>query len=142
MALSLAALHSLGQENSNEVQYDFLLMVPIASSMAPLYSLGQDNQIEIHKDFFSYVMALASHHTMALSMAHGIDASTGTSMSTNGQIIPLNNHLNIANSMVSLIASSPLCYCHVHKEEICPSNATYMLHMPISSFAHITFLYL
>ena len=40
---------------------------------------------------------------MALSVAHGIDISTGTHTSSKDHIMPLNNHLNISNAMVSLM---------------------------------------
>ena len=46
---------------------------------------------------------------MVLLMAHG----TGTSTSLKGQNIPLNKHL-ITNAIVSLMAPSASCYCHVH----------------------------
>ena len=48
------------------------------------------------------------------SIAHGTHASNSTSTSTKGHIVPLNNHLNIKNAIVSLIAPSALDYCHVH----------------------------
>ena len=49
-----------------------------------------------------------------LSMAHGTDVSTGTTTSTKGHTIPLNNHLNITNAILSLMAPSASYYYHVH----------------------------
>ena len=80
------------------------------------------------------------HHMipLALSMAHGTDACTGTSTSTKGHILTLNNHLNIIKAMVSMMAPSTSSYYHAHEKLMCPSNATFMLHMPISSCPHDT----
>ena len=50
-------------------------------------------------------------------------------------IILLNNHFNIANVMVSLVAPSALC--DMTKRNM-PSNATFKPQMPISSCAHDT----
>ena len=52
---------------------------------------------------------------MASSIVHDTDASTGTSTGTNGHILPLNNHFNMKNAMMSLMV--PLAPCdrkHVH----------------------------
>ena len=46
---------------------------------------------------------------MALSMAHDTDASSSISSDTKSHIIPVNNHLNKTNAMVSLLAPSALC---------------------------------
>ena len=60
--LSMALLHSLGQDNWIEVHQDFLVIwghkhqcniTPTASSMAPLHFLGHDNQNEGHCDFLA-----------------------------------------------------------------------------------------
>ena len=42
---------------------------------------------------------------MALSVKHDTDVNTGTK----NHIIPLNNHLNIRNAMVSLMVALSLC---------------------------------
>ena len=52
--------------------------------------------------------------TMVMTVAHGNDASTGTHTCTKGDVIPLYNHLNMTNAMVSLIALSASHYCYVH----------------------------
>ena len=73
MASLMASLHSLDQDDPNEVQHDFFVhMTPLLSvsgsgdagvlSIAPLHSKGQDNPNEIQHDIFGHVrtMALAS----------------------------------------------------------------------------------
>ena len=51
-------------------------------------------------------MPLASHDTNGIlsAVAHDTDARTGNHTSIKGYIIPLNNHLNITNAVVSLMA--------------------------------------
>ena len=85
-------------------------MMPVVSSMALLHFLWLDYQTEMQHQFFGHVMplALASHDTN--DIVNGTNASTGTSTSTKGHIIPLNNYVNIPNAMVSLMAPSALCY--------------------------------
>ena len=74
-------------------------------------------------------------------MAHSIDASSGTHTSTKGHVIPLKNYLNTTNEMVSLMAQSTSCYCHVHDQKlICSSYAIYKPHMQINSCPHMTLL--
>ena len=81
--------------------------------MPPLNFLGQSNHTEIQHNIFGYMMplALASHDTN--SIVNGNGASTGSSTSTKCHMIPLNNHLNITNAMVSLMAPSASCFWHV-----------------------------
>ena len=67
---------------------------------------------------FGHVMpsALASHaaysvisgtiSSMALSMACDTDARTGTRINTKSHMISLNNHFNMTNKIVSLMAPS------------------------------------
>ena len=82
---------------------------------------------------------------MALSMAHDIDASTGTSTHSRTYIIPSYNHLNMTNTMVSLIA--PLTSCgwklaiamKVPKTNM-PSNTTYKPYVPIKLCAPETIM--
>ena len=61
-ASSRALLHSLHQDDQNEVQHDFLVMwcdwyqlqshvTLTALSMTPLHSLGKDDQNEVQNDF-------------------------------------------------------------------------------------------
>ena len=72
---------------------------------------------------------------MTLSIAYGTDTGNGIKTSTNGHIMHLNNHVNMSNEMVSSVAPSASCYCHVHdNNKICLSNATYKPHMTISSW--------
>ena len=47
---------------------------------------------------------------VASSVADYTDASTGTSTTIKSLIIPLNNHLNMTNAMVSLMMPSASCY--------------------------------
>ena len=105
-------------------------MMPMVLAMASLYFLGQDNWIKMQHDFLVMWCHWHWHYMtpMTLSVAHGIDASTGTSTNTKGHIIPLNNHLNITNAMVSLMAPSASCWSN----QICPSNATHKPNMPIT----------
>ena len=51
------------------------------------------------------------HHmkAMASSMVLDTDASNGTNTVTISHIIPLNNHLNMTNAMVSWMAPSASC---------------------------------
>ena len=106
-ALSMALLHSLGW-SCDTTDASTSITMPMVSSMALLHILGQDNQIEMQHDFFSYVMplALASHYTMALTVVHGTDSSTATHTTTKHHIILLNNHLNIPNTILWLMAPS------------------------------------
>ena len=76
---------------------------------------------------------------MAVFKAHGTDASTGTSTSTKGHIIPLNNHLNKWNGFTDSTISIMLLLCTCQKLT-CPSNATYKLQMAITSCPHMTLL--
>ena len=84
-------------------------MMSMVSLMASLYFLGQNNEIEMQHYFIHYVMplSLASHDNKGT--VNGTDANTGTSTSNKGHKIPLNNHLIIPNSMVSLMV--PLASC-------------------------------
>ena len=63
IALSMAPLHSLGQDYENEVQHDFMVMWhhwdQYQCNMIPLHSLGQDDLNEVQHDSFSPVMPLA-----------------------------------------------------------------------------------
>ena len=66
MALLLAPLQSLGQDNWNKVPYDFfghVMPLKPVSPMAPLHSLGQNKWNEVQHDIFGCVTALllASH---------------------------------------------------------------------------------
>ena len=61
--------------------------------------------------------------------------STGTSTGTKSHIIPLNNHLNMMNAMMSLMVTSASCdskhiIAKYVSKLICPLNA---IHVPISS---------
>ena len=70
MVSSMAALHSLGQDDQNEIKHDILFMrhhwhwcehhvMSMASSIAPLHSLYQDDQNEMQHQLFDHVMPLA-----------------------------------------------------------------------------------
>ena len=85
-------------------------------SIAAIYFLGQDKWIEMH-DLFGYVMPLTLHNNGAVN---GTDASTGTNTSTKGHKIYVNNHLNITNAMVLLMAPPESYYCHVHDKTTMP----------------------
>ena len=85
------------------------------------------------------------HHMipMALPVAQHTDARTSTSTETNKSSNL--NVLNKRNAMASLMV--PLASCHNKHaiamyvpKLICPSNATYMSHVPISSCTHETML--
>ena len=115
LVLSMVPLHS-SQNTQIEVQQDFLVicshryshqhqMMPTASSVALLDSLGQDDQNEEQQDFFGYLpLASTSHDTNGI-----INASTGNSTDTNSHVTPLNNHLNMGNAKMSLLAPSASC---------------------------------
>ena len=137
MKSSVTPLHSLGQDDQNKVQHNFwscdttatsigITLCKMVLSMASLYFLGEDNWIEMQHDFSGMWCHWNWHHMMpmALSVAHSTDVSNGTSTSTKCHIIPLNNHLNITNTMVQLTAPSTPCYCHVHDQN------EYALHIP------------
>ena len=56
----MAPLHSLGHDDSKEVQHNFLHHVmPMASVIVLLHSLGQGNQNEVQQEHFDYVTQLA-----------------------------------------------------------------------------------
>ena len=69
MASSMAPLHSLGRDDRNEVQHDFLSCYAIESgtgfmwlmalSMTPQHSLHQDNQNEVQHDFLGHITPIA-----------------------------------------------------------------------------------
>ena len=71
---------------------------------------------------------------MALQMAHDTDARTSIRTGTNGQIMPLNIHLNITNAMVSMMASSASC----DKKH---ATAMYMLKTNMSLKCYISHIY-
>ena len=69
-ALLMAPLHSLGQDNQNEVQHYFLVMwhhwhqhqhhmMLLALSIAPVHSLCPADQSEVQHDISGHVMSLA-----------------------------------------------------------------------------------
>ena len=76
IALSMPPLHSLGEDNKNEIQQDFLViwhhwcqywhhMMPVTLLIAPLHFPGQDDQDEVQNHFFDHAMPLApasQHH--------------------------------------------------------------------------------
>ena len=78
MALSVAPLHSLGQDNQNDGQHNSWscettgvcqhYVIQMISSTLPLHSLGQDDQIEVQHDFFGHVTPLAP-----VSVSHDAD---------------------------------------------------------------------
>ena len=82
------------------------------------------------------------HHMIpvALSMAHGTYANTGTRTSTKGHIIPLNNPLNITNAMVWMMAPSASHYCHINDNYYAPQMPHIKQIMPINSCLHIILL--
>ena len=113
-------------------------------SMAPLHSLGQDDQNKVQHNLLVMSSHCQQHHLTPMSspMAHDTDARTGTSIGTKSHIIPLNNHLNMTNTMVSLMAASTSCdsthaiAIYIPKNNM-PSNAIHKSHMPITSGAHM-----
>ena len=105
---------------------------------------------------FSHVMILChwvQHHMipMELHMEHDTDASIGTTTDTKSYVIPLNNHPNKGNVMMSLTAQSASCdrkhvtamcmsiskmsvkchisymckLVHVHMRQLCPYITSY-----------------
>ena len=101
-----------------------------------LLSLGQGDQYEIQHDFSGHMIP------MLPSMPCDTDTKTGTNTGRKSQMIPLNNHLNMTNAIVSLMTPSAsgdrkhVIAIYMPKL-LCPSNATYKQHMPISSCAHM-----
>ena len=117
--------------------------MPMVSSMAPFHFLWQDNQTEMQYDLLvMWCHWYWDHITpMALSMAYGMGASTGTSPRTKGHIIPLNHHLNITNSMLSLMAPSASCYCHVHNKNWYTPLMSHIIHTCQLAHVYIWHLY-
>ena len=109
----------------------------IVSSIVPFYSLGQDDQNKVQHDLSAHVMlfTLVSYHTNGMSKAHVTDASTGTK----SHIIPLNNHPNIRNEMVKLMAPTASSdRKHVIATYGTKTIMSSMPHRPISKCAHET----
>ena len=109
MASSVAPLYSLGQDDQNKVQHDFLSHVtPLQPAMTShdanvvingiiTFPRSIQSNWKKHDCFWVMCFHWYWHHMtpMALSVAHGNDASTDTHTGTKGHIIPLNIHLNI-----------------------------------------------
>ena len=80
---------------------------------------------------------------MVPSIANDTDASTSASTGTKSYVTPLNNHLNMTNAMVSLMAPSASCD---RKDAIamfiaiCLSSVTYKPLLPISSCAEENYI--
>ena len=86
--------------------------------------------------FMVMLCHLDQHHMtpIASSMAHDTDASTG---GTEGHMIPLNNHPNMTEAIVSLMVPPASCdrkhiIAMLMQKLICPTNAIYKLNMLIS----------
>ena len=111
-----ASLHSLGQDNQNEVHHDLLghvmsLTLALASSDADRVISGIIAFLRSRWSNWGAIwifLVMWNHmleHLMipiALSMAHDTDANTSTSDDNKTHIIPLDNHL-MRNAMVSLM---------------------------------------
>ena len=79
------------------------------SLKASLHSLGQDAKMRYN--MISLFMWCHQHqnHMIPIGTVNDTDARTSTSTGTKCHIIPLNNHLNNRNAMVSLMTPSASC---------------------------------
>ena len=81
MASSMAPLHSLGQDDSNEVQHDIFghvrplelvlaLQKDTGIKIATLLSLYDDNQNEMHMTFWSFEATGTAHSVTSCQQHH------------------------------------------------------------------------
>ena len=141
MELSIAPLHSLGEDNWNNVQDNFLLMgyhwcwhqyhmIPTVSSVLPFYLLGQDDRIEMQYHLFWSCDATGTSMWFQWHLL-GQDNWNEVQHDFSGHVIhlvltlALCNAGGIVNSMTALLAQDP--YIKVIKMR-CNMNFLVMWH--------------
>ena len=116
--------------------------MPIVSLMAPMLFLGQDNQIYMQHDLFVYVMplVLATHDNNGTVSGTWYWCQHWYSPQAPKAITPLNNHLNIANPMMWLMAppTNQVIAMYMTKTNM-PLNATH--HICKLVYVHIWHFY-